>query len=68
MKNGCYSYKMTFVASSFRDQVFTKEENKDYRDFTAYIDLHIEPFISFVANVTIMNCIKFSLSHFACLM
>jgi len=62
---GCFSYKMHgLIASSFRDQVFTKEANKEFRDFTVYTD-HLNRILESDFDETTMNCVKFSLSHFA---
>lgn len=64
-ENGYFAYKMHgLIASSFRDQVFTKEENKDFRDFTSYTDHLNQIFESEQYELTV-NCVKFSLSHFA---
>lgn len=63
--NGCYKYKMhSMIASSFRDQVFTKESNKEYRDFSQYID-HLNGLTLPELDEMSLNCIKYSLSHFA---
>lgn len=62
----CFAYKMHgLIASSFRDQVFTKDENKEYRDFVAYTDHLSELLESEDLDEMSLNCIKFSLSHFA---
>ena len=63
--DGCYIYKMhSLIASSFRDQVFTKKANKEYRDFTTYLE-HLNGLALSELDEASLNCIKYSLSHFA---
>ncbi len=58
--NGYETFKMHgLIAQSFRDQVFTKEENKEYRDFKSYLS-NID-----INNKILKECYSFSLANFA---
>ena len=64
--NGYSTYKMHgLIAESFRDQVFTKDENKEYRDFTTYLSNTNFSGLEKEEKETVRNCIVFSLANFA---
>ena len=64
--NGYASFKMHgLIAESFRDQVFTKDENREYRNFTSYLSKNIFAGLKEEDHEIVGNCIKFSLANFA---